>query len=259
VGSRREIEKWVLEGRITVDRKPASIGQKITGDERIDLDGRTLETKDRTDPRCRVILYHKPEGEVVSRSDPRFRSTVFDRLPALREARWIAVGRLDVNSQGLLLLTTDGQLAYRLTHPSYAIEREYAVRVLGKVDAEGLARLRKGVDLDDGPAKFEHVEIVGGDGANRWYQVSLREGRNREVRRLWEAIGVRVSRLIRVRYACITLPREVRSGKFHEIRGELRKQLYELVRLTPPEETPTKRPAVTKGRGKPTGKRIRSF
>jgi len=258
LGSRREIEKWIVEGRITIDRCRARIGQKIRGDESIQLDGRTLETADRGPPRPRVIAYHKPEGEIVSRFDPCFATTVFGNLPALRNARWISVGRLDVNSQGLLLLTTDGELAHRLTHPSYAVEREYAVRVLGKVDDAMLGQLRKGVELDDGPAKFERVEPAGGEGANRWYRVSLNEGRNREVRRLWEAVGVRVSRLIRVRYGCIMLPRVLRPGKSQQLEAAARDELYELVGLTPPKDVSPRRAKPGRRRGGPSGKHRRS-
>ncbi len=254
VGSRREIEQWILAGRISVNREPATLGQKVTGLERISLDGRELDTKEPGSFPQRVLLYHKPEGEIVSRSDPQSRATVFENLPSLGDARWIAVGRLDLNSQGLLLLTTDGELAHRLTHPRYGIEREYAVRVLGQVMPEALARLQKGIELEDGVGRFEKVELVGGEGANRWYQVSLLEGRNREVRRLWEAVGNRVSRLIRVRYGCISLPREVRPGRYREIEGELLKRLYDLVGLQSRDEPAPRQPRAKKGRFKPNRK-----
>ncbi len=257
-GSRREIEGWILEGRITVDGKAAGIGQKASGRELICLDGRALECRESTRTRTRIIAYNKPEGEVVSRSDPRFSTTVFDRLPRLREARWIAVGRLDVNSQGLLLLTTDGELAFRLTHPSYAVEREYAVRVLGEARDDVMAELLRGVELEDGPAKFDHVELVGGEGVNHWYRVSLREGRHREVRRLWEAVGIRVSRLIRIRYGNVTLPRDLRSGKHRALEPATQDELYSLVRMNPPAAAPFKRPPRGgRGKGRAAARQVR--
>lgn len=236
LGSRRQIERWIEEGRLTVDGRPAYLGQRIVPWQSVALDGR-LVPLERLVPKSRVLLYHKPEGEVCTRTDPEGRPTVFERLPPLRAGRWIAIGRLDVNSSGLLLFTDDGELAHRLMHPSSRIEREYAVRVFGEVDNAMLARLIEGVQLEDGPARFESVRFAGGSGANRWYHVVLKEGRKREVRRLWEALGVRVSRLIRVRYGPVRLPRRLRLGKWMELDREQRAALYDLAGLGLPRGT----------------------
>src|SRR6266566_1837667 len=184
MGSRRQIEQWIEEGRVTVDGRTAAIGERVEPSAHIAIDGRVVPLTDLV-PKPRVLVYHKPEGEVCTRSDPQGRATVFDNLPTLRHGRWILIGRLDYNTSGLLLLTTDGELAHRLMHPSHEIEREYAVRVLGKVSDEMFTQLKEGVMLDDGPARFDDIADAGGTGANHWYHVILREGRNREVRRLW--------------------------------------------------------------------------
>lgn len=240
-GSRRQIERWIDEGRITVDNMPATLGARVSPDQTIRVDGRQVPTHVfQSQPR--ILIYHKPEGEVCTRSDPQGRPTVFEKLPKLRGARWIAIGRLDFNTSGLLLFTTDGELANRLMHPSHEIEREYAVRVLGKVDDDMLVRLKQGVMLEDGPAHFDAIKEAGGAGANRWFHVVLREGRNREVRRLWEAVGVKVSRLIRLRFGPIPLPPHFHAGRTVELDEEASAVLYDSVGLKPPvAPTPKKR------------------
>jgi len=235
LGSRRHMESMIAEGRITVDGKVAEIGCKVTGDERIAVNGRLIRLPKHHEFRSKAIVYHKPPGEICSRSDPQGRPTVFDNLPHLAQGRWIGVGRLDYQTSGLLLLTNDGELANRLMHPSAGLAREYSVRVLGTVDDASLAKLRRGLKLDDGLAKFDRIEFAGGEGRNRWYTVVVSEGRNRLVRRLWEAVGCKVSRLIRIRYGPIRLSRSVRAGKSRFLRpGELA-SLYDAVQMSPPE------------------------
>lgn len=216
LGSRRQIESWISEGRLKINGRIAKLGDRVTADDRILLDGKIIKPFKRISKR-RVLVYNKPEGVVCTRHDPEGRPDVFKDLPRLKKDRWILVGRLDLNTSGLLLLTTDGELANRLMHPSSEIEREYAVRVLGQVSDDMLERLRKGIELEDGFARFDDITDAGGQGANHWYHVVLKEGRNREVRRLWEAVGVTVSRLIRVRYGDIQLGRGIRPGKFREL------------------------------------------
>jgi 23S rRNA pseudouridine2605 synthase len=239
IGSRRQIERWIEEGRITVDGRAAAIGERVESSASISLDGRVVPLTELA-PKPRVLLYHKPEGEVCTRSDPQGRATVFDKLPKLRHGRWISIGRLDYTTSGLLLLTTDGELAHRLMHPSHEIEREYAVRVLGEVSEGMFVRLREGVMLEDGSARFDEIVDAGGTGANHWYHVILREGRNREVRRVWEAVGAKVSRLIRIRFGTVSLPRLLRPGKSEYMELEPMAELYRSVSLVPP-QVPKKR------------------
>ncbi len=216
VGSRREMEDLILAGRVSVNGEPAHLGQRILPTDQIRVNGKIIKRRLRP-AQARVLAYHKPTGEVVSFKDPEGRPTVFQHLPKLQGSKWTAVGRLDINTEGLLLFTTSGDLANRLMHPSYGAEREYAVRVLGELDAAARAELLSGVQLGDGPAKFLSLDEAGGEGANRWWRVVISEGRNREVRRMFESVGLTVSRLIRVRYASVVLPAGLRRGDFVEL------------------------------------------
>ncbi len=233
VGSRRVMEQAIAEGRVSVNGKMATLGDRVAPGDELRVDGRMVRVTAEEETRRRVLIYYKPEGEICTRSDPEGRPTVFDHLPELRNERWILVGRLDVSSSGLLLLTTDGELANRLMHPSSEIDREYAVRVLGDVRPEMREQLMHGVMLEDGLAHFEVFDAVGGEGANRWYQVTLREGRNREIRRMFEAVGLVVSRLIRVRFGSVHLPRQLRTGRWLEMDQEAVDQLASEVELLP--------------------------
>ncbi|MBL8202536.1 MAG: pseudouridine synthase [Chromatiales bacterium] len=226
IGSRREVEQWIKAGRITINGTVATLGQKVSGREKILIDGRPVPALRKTRPSPRVLMYHKPSGEVCTRSDPEGRPTVFDRLPPIQGSRWINVGRLDLATSGLLLLTTDGLLANALMHPSREIEREYAVRVQGTVSDATLERIRTGIPLDDGVAKFDRVERTGGDGSNQWFSVVVTEGRNRLVRRVWEAVECRVSRLIRVRYGPVQLSRSLRPGHHRLLKDKELEALY---------------------------------
>jgi len=221
LGSRREIEGWIASGRIRVNGRLAGLGDKAAATDRIEVDGNPVAVGERS--AARVLLYHKPVGELVTRSDPEGRATVFQRLPALSGSKWIAVGRLDLNSSGLLLFTNSGELANRLMHPRHGIEREYAVRVLGELDSGMHRTLLAGVRLEEGLARFDRLEPSGkAAGANRWVRVVLREGRNREVRRVFEAVGLRVSRLMRVRFGPVALPRDLKPGRWLEMsRGDV--------------------------------------
>jgi 23S rRNA pseudouridine2605 synthase len=216
LGSRRQIEAWIAQGRITVDGESAELGQKVSGGEQIRIDGRLVRLKTRPS-RVRIIIYNKPPGEICTRSDPQGRRTIFDSLPDLSNARWVSVGRLDVQTSGVLVLTTDGNLAHRLMHPSAELQREYAVRVLGEPSRADLRKLRDSVSLEGGPAHFDDLQFTGGEGANRWYRVVVSEGRNQIVRRLFEAIDCRVSRLIRIRYGSLRLPRSLRQGEYRPL------------------------------------------
>ena len=235
-GSRRELETLIAEGQVLLNDQPAQLGDRAHPGDWLRLGLRRLQVKNQglgsaSTGLPRVLLYYKPEGELVTRKDPQGRRTVFASLPRLDSGRWIAVGRLDINSAGLLLFTPDGELANRLMHPSQQIEREYAVRVLGQVTDEMRNRLQQGVELEDGPAHFASVLDAGGEGANRWYQVMLREGRNREVRRLWESQGLKVSRLIRIRFGPIQLGSYPRTGQHRELDKEEVRALMKLAGL----------------------------
>ena len=209
-GSRREIEQWIREQRVTLDGRIAQLGDRAQPDADIRLDGKAL--RGAAALRRAVLIYHKPVGEVTTRKDPAGRPTVFDRLPPAPDGRWVVIGRLDVNTTGLLLFTTDGALAHRLMHPSAQVEREYLVRVHGRPGREVLDRLRAGVQLEDGPARFERIVAGGQSESHSWFRVTLREGRNREVRRLWQEVGMEVSRLTRLRYGSVELPEDLRPG-----------------------------------------------
>ena len=209
------MEQWIAAGRVSVNGEPAGVGTRVGAGDRVQVDGRPLRLPRRS--AARVLIYHKPTGEIVSRDDPEGRPEVFDKLPRLRGAKWIAVGRLDFNTSGLLIFTTSGELANRLMHPRHAIEREYAVRILGELSEEQMHTLRTAVQLEDGPAHLDSIEDAGGQGSNHWYNVVLSEGRNREVRRLFEALNLTVSRLMRVRYGPIDLPSYLKRGQLHEL------------------------------------------
>ncbi len=230
VGSRREMETWIEQGRISVNGTIATLGDRVEPNDQIRVDGNLLK-RDQKAPVCRVLMYNKPEGELCSRTDPLGRQTVFDRLPNIQSGRWIAVGRLDLNTAGLLLFTNDGELANRLMHPRHEVEREYAVRVFGEVEPKTLKLLETGVELEDGLAKFTKIIARPNEeeSINAWYNVSLSEGRNREVRRLWESQGVQVSRLIRLRYGPLSLQKRLPQGAWIELEltdvNALRKQV----------------------------------
>lgn len=216
LGSRRDMEQWIRDGRVSVNGTKAQIGARVGPRDVIQVDGRPVRGADSGSP-PRVLLYHKPEGEIVSREDPAGRPSVFDRLPQARGAKWLAVGRLDYNTCGLLVLTTAGEVANRMMHPRYGLEREYAIRVRGSLTDAQLARLRSGVELEDGAARCDSVEDAGGEGTNHWYRIVIREGRNRVVRRLFEALGLSVSRLMRVRFGPVMLPPRLRRGQYIEL------------------------------------------
>jgi len=248
LGSRRAMEKWIQEGRIKVNGEIATLGDRVEQTDRLQVDGRALSRTDEEADPVRVILYNKPEGQICSRQDPEGRPTVFDSLPRIKNQRWIAIGRLDINTSGLLLFTTDGELANRLMHPSYQIEREYSVRVIGKVDDAMLQRLRDGVELEDGSARFSDIQDGGGEGSNHWFYVVLMEGKNREVRRLWESQGVMVSRLKRVRYGHLFIPSRTKSGRWSDVEPAEIKRLYETVGLSIAGKIIPARAVVGKGR-----------
>jgi 23S rRNA pseudouridine2605 synthase len=219
LGSRRRMEEWIRAGRVTVNGAPATLGSKVGRSDVVEVDGRPVRAP-ATDRPPRVLVYHKPEGEIVSRDDPAGRASVFDRLPPVRGAQWLAVGRLDFNTGGLLVLTTSGELANRMMHPRYGLPREYAVRIRGRVAHADREKLKAGIRFDDGEARLDSIEEQGGEGANRWYRVVLREGRNRIVRRMFEALGLTVSRLMRVRFGPVSLPPRLTRGRYAELPPE---------------------------------------
>lgn len=220
IGSRREMEELIVAGRVSVNGEPAHIGQRVSPRDQVRVNGKLVQQRP-AHRAPRVILYHKPAGEIVTHDDPEGRVTVFSRLPRIKTGKWISVGRLDLNTEGLLIFTNSGELANRLTHPRYEVEREYAVRILGELSEDIRQRLLTGIELDDGPASFGVLESLGGEGSNRWYRVCLKEGRNREVRRLFEAVGLTVSRLIRTRFGDVLLPRRLKRGRWEELDSEL--------------------------------------
>lgn len=238
LGSRREMEKWIEQGRVSVDGKVATLGDRAAATDQIRVDGRVISGLSQPS-NCRVLMYNKPEGELCSRNDPEGRPTVFDRLPMIKPGRWIAVGRLDINTCGLLLFTNDGELANRLMHPSHEVEREYAVRVFGDVNTAHLKALKHGIELEDGLAKFNDIKArpKEDESLNQWFNVTLSEGRNREVRRLWESQGLQVSRLIRVRYGELDLKKRLPQGAWLELGLDDINALREMVKLSPETES----------------------
>jgi len=233
-GSRRGLETMIKEGKVTVNGAVAELGDQISVDDVVKLEGRAVSAKRLWQQPKQVILYNKPVGEVCTRKDPEGRRTIFQSLPSPEEGRWVSVGRLDINTSGLIILTTDGELANKLMHPSTEMDREYAVRVLGDVTSEMMQRLRDGVELEDGMAKFADIQPAGGEGANSWFHVVIQEGRNRAVRRLWESQDVQVSRLMRVRYGPIIIPKQLKMGRWMMLESADLEALYEEVELTPP-------------------------
>lgn len=252
LGSRREIERWIAAGRIAVNGETAALGQTAELKDKITLDGKYLKLN-RTPMATEVLLYHKPEGQLVTRVDPEGRDTIFNHIREPEQGRWIAVGRLDINTSGVLLLTNNGELARRLMHPSYALAREYACRVLGEVTDAALTALTTGVELEDGKAKFDQLYSAGGDGANTWWHGVIKEGRNREVRRLWESQGLTVSRLSRVRFGNIQLPRDLARGRGRLLARREVNELLQAVKI-PTERAPLKPDAFRKPGGRPAGR-----
>jgi len=248
LGSRREMETWISEGRVQVNGETAVIGSKVCASDIIKVSGKRVYIRFE-DKRTRVLIYHKAEGEIVSRDDPEGRDTVFDNLPKLRGSKWIAIGRLDFNTEGLMIFTTSGELANNLMHPRFEVEREYAVRVLGELTDEMIQKLLDGVELDDGPAKLQSLFVAGGEGANRWYRVIIMEGRKREVRRLFEHLGLTVSRLTRIRFGPIALPPQLRRGQKTELDEDAVAQILNWAEMAP---SPRRKPHIT--HGKPTAK-----
>jgi len=251
LGSRRALEERISTGQVKVNGEVAAIGSSVKGGDRIELDGKVFVAAAQSEP-ARVLAYHKPEGEVTTREDPEGRPTVFDRLPPLKGARWIAVGRLDINTTGLLLLTTDGDLANALMHPSAEVKREYVCRIHGEVGEDIVKQLARGVELEDGPAKFDEIEAIGSSDSHAWFRVVLHEGRNREVRRMWEAVGLQVSRLKRTRYGAIELPRHLKRGNSDELQAEQVESLRTSLGLAQAPAVLTLQPVIGQRRAKNT-------
>jgi 23S rRNA pseudouridine2605 synthase len=252
LGSRRLLEQRIEAGEVRVNGSIAELGSSVRAADRIELDGKLFVTINDNVEHAQVLVFNKPEGVVTTRDDPEGRPTVFEQLPHLKGARWIAVGRLDINTTGLLLLTTDGALAHALMHPSTEVDREYICRVHGEVTDEALERLRSGVELEDGPAKFEELAVISRGDSHSWFRVVVREGRNREVRRMWESQGLLVSRLKRIRYGNVELPRGLSKGHSQTLDADLVKALRQLVGAAEPEPTLTLQPVIGQRRAKPT-------
>lgn len=229
IASRRESERWIEAGRVSVNGKISSIGDRASTNDTIRVDGKPIRMTKPEDFKRVMIVYHKPEGEISTRKDPEGRPTIFDTLPKIRNSRWLSVGRLDFNTSGLIFFTNDGEIANKLMHPSLEIVRKYAVRVRGQVHDEMIQSLLEGVELEDGLARFESIEVAGGERSNHWFHVTLREGKNREVRRLWEAFDVQVSRLHRIQYGPFELPRALKKGRWREL---TREELAEFEKIT---------------------------
>lgn len=228
LGSRREMEALIASGRVCINGRVAILGDRVSAKDRVQIGKREIRF-DLSERLPRVLLYHKPEGEIVSRHDPEGRPTVFDKLPHLKSSKWIAIGRLDFNTSGLLIFTTDGSLANRLMHPRFEVEREYAVRIIGELTAEQITQLTTGVHLEDGIASFTQLAEQGGEGINHWYRVILQEGKNREIRRMFEALGITVSRLMRVRFGPINLPPRIKRGKWLELDERKTQRLLDML------------------------------
>ncbi|HEX7915999.1 pseudouridine synthase, partial [Rudaea sp.] len=252
LGSRRMLEQRIQNGEIRVNTKVAEIGSSVRAGDRVEIDNKIFVVVNDTAEHAKVLIYNKPEGVVATREDPEGRPTIFEQLPQLKGARWISVGRLDINTTGLLLLTTDGALAHALMHPSTEIEREYVCRVHGEVPDEVLEKLKAGIDLDDGPARFDELAVISRGDSHSWFRVMLKEGRNREVRRMWESQGLMVSRLKRIRYGNIELPRGLLRGQSETLDPETVKALRTLVNAGDPEPSLTLQPVINQRRAKPS-------
>ena len=240
LGSRRDMEALIESGRVTVNGQPARLGMTVSGSDVVRIDKRIVKLQ--TEPQLpRVLIYHKLEGEIVSQDDPEKRATVFEKLPRIRGAKWVSIGRLDINTSGLMIFTTSGELANHFMHPRYEVEREYAVRVMGELSEGQLLQLTQGIELDDGIAAFDVIQDRGGEGSNHWYQVVLREGRNREVRRLFEAIGLMVSRLMRVRFGPVSLPARLKRGQMLPLDDKQVRELLEWAGLPVPRGGPQRK------------------